>query len=223
MNNVAYGLIMQELERGDSGVRSFASVQGSLVMYPIHAFGSEEQKRASGCPQLASRRERSAASASPSPTSAPTRAACGPARAQGRRPLGPQRQQDVDHQRHHRRRRRRLGQGRRRTTDPRLPGREGHAGLHAPRDHRASSRCARRVTSRARLRGLRSPRRTVLPERDGAARRRSSCLNAGALRHRLGRGRRRAWPATTRRSSTPRTASSSASRSPATSSCSRSS
>jgi glutaryl-CoA dehydrogenase len=41
---VAYGLIMQELERGDSGVRSFASVQGSLVMYPIWAFGSEAQK-----------------------------------------------------------------------------------------------------------------------------------------------------------------------------------
>ncbi|MEK7205896.1 MAG: acyl-CoA dehydrogenase family protein, partial [candidate division NC10 bacterium] len=41
INNVAYGLIMQELERGDSGVRSFASVQGSLVMYPIHAFGAE--------------------------------------------------------------------------------------------------------------------------------------------------------------------------------------
>ena len=45
LNNVAYGLIMQELERGDSGVRSFASVQGALVMYPIHAFGSEEQRR----------------------------------------------------------------------------------------------------------------------------------------------------------------------------------
>src|SRR5947209_3038412 len=44
LNNVAYGLIMQELERGDSGVRSFASVQGALVMYPIYAFGSEEQK-----------------------------------------------------------------------------------------------------------------------------------------------------------------------------------
>jgi glutaryl-CoA dehydrogenase len=44
INNVAYGLIMQELERGDSGVRSFASVQGSLVMYPIHAFGAESQK-----------------------------------------------------------------------------------------------------------------------------------------------------------------------------------
>ncbi len=41
---VAYGLIMQELERGDSGLRSFASVQGGLVMYPIHAFGSEDQK-----------------------------------------------------------------------------------------------------------------------------------------------------------------------------------
>ena len=45
LNNVAYGQIMQELERGDSGVRSFASVQGALVMYPIHAFGSEEQKK----------------------------------------------------------------------------------------------------------------------------------------------------------------------------------
>ena len=45
LGNVAYGLIMQELERGDSGIRSCASVQGALVMYPIFAFGSEEQKR----------------------------------------------------------------------------------------------------------------------------------------------------------------------------------
>ncbi len=44
MNNVAYGLVMQELERGDSGLRSFASVQGSLVMYPIRTYGSEAQK-----------------------------------------------------------------------------------------------------------------------------------------------------------------------------------
>jgi glutaryl-CoA dehydrogenase len=44
LNNVAYGLIMQELERGDSGLRSFASVQSGLVMYPIYAFGDEEQK-----------------------------------------------------------------------------------------------------------------------------------------------------------------------------------
>ena len=44
LSDIGYGLAMQELERGDSGIRSFASVQGSLVMYPIHAFGSEEQK-----------------------------------------------------------------------------------------------------------------------------------------------------------------------------------
>lgn len=44
LGNVAYGLIMQELERGDSGLRSFVSVQSALVMYPIYAFGSKEQK-----------------------------------------------------------------------------------------------------------------------------------------------------------------------------------
>jgi glutaryl-CoA dehydrogenase len=53
LNNVAYGLIMQELERGDSGVRSFASVQGALVMYPIFAFGSDDQKK-KWLPQMAS-------------------------------------------------------------------------------------------------------------------------------------------------------------------------
>ncbi len=45
LSNVAYGLIMQELERGDSGLRSFASVQSGLVMYPIHRYGSDEQKQ----------------------------------------------------------------------------------------------------------------------------------------------------------------------------------
>ena len=45
MSNVEYGLVMQELERGDSGVRSFVSVQSALAMYPIYAFGSEEQKQ----------------------------------------------------------------------------------------------------------------------------------------------------------------------------------
>jgi glutaryl-CoA dehydrogenase len=53
LNNVSYGLIMQELERGDSAIRSFASVQGSLVMYPIHTFGNEEQ-RERWLPRLAS-------------------------------------------------------------------------------------------------------------------------------------------------------------------------
>jgi len=45
LNNVMYGLICQELERGDSAIRSFCSVQGSLVMFPIHAYGSEAQKQ----------------------------------------------------------------------------------------------------------------------------------------------------------------------------------
>ncbi|MCK6553106.1 acyl-CoA dehydrogenase family protein [Candidatus Binatia bacterium] len=45
LNNIAYGLICQEMERGDSGLRSMVSVQGSLCMHPIHAFGSEEQKQ----------------------------------------------------------------------------------------------------------------------------------------------------------------------------------
>jgi glutaryl-CoA dehydrogenase len=52
LGEVAYGLIMQELERGDSGIRSFCSVQGSLCMYPIYAFGSEEQKQ-SWLPRMA--------------------------------------------------------------------------------------------------------------------------------------------------------------------------
>lgn len=56
VSNVAYGLIMQELERGDSGLRSFASVQSGLVMYPIHRYGSEEQKR-QWLPDLAAARK----------------------------------------------------------------------------------------------------------------------------------------------------------------------
>jgi glutaryl-CoA dehydrogenase len=56
MSNIEYGLIMQELERGDSGLRSFASVQGALVMFPIHAYGSEEQRRR-WLPELAAGRK----------------------------------------------------------------------------------------------------------------------------------------------------------------------
>ena len=53
LDNTAYGLVMQELERGDSGLRSFVSVQGGLVMYPIHRYGSEQQKQ-KYLPELAS-------------------------------------------------------------------------------------------------------------------------------------------------------------------------
>ncbi len=56
LNNVAYGLIMQELERGDSGIRSFASVQGALVMYPIYRMGSDAQKQ-QWLPRLAAGKE----------------------------------------------------------------------------------------------------------------------------------------------------------------------
>lgn len=56
VSNLAYGLMMQELERGDSGLRSFVSVQGTLAMYPIYAYGSEEQKR-KWLPELAAGRK----------------------------------------------------------------------------------------------------------------------------------------------------------------------
>ena len=55
MSNVEYGLVMQELERGDSGFRSFVSVQSALVMYPIYTFGSDEQKN-KWLPELAAGR-----------------------------------------------------------------------------------------------------------------------------------------------------------------------
>ena len=53
LDYISYGLMMQELERGDSGVRSTASVQGSLVMFPIYAYGSEDQRK-KYLPKLAS-------------------------------------------------------------------------------------------------------------------------------------------------------------------------
>ena len=53
MSNVAYGIMCQEMERGDSGIRSIVSVQGSLVMYPIYAYGSEAQRN-KWLPKLAS-------------------------------------------------------------------------------------------------------------------------------------------------------------------------
>jgi glutaryl-CoA dehydrogenase len=71
LNNVAYGLIMQELERGDSGIRSFASVQGALVMYPI--FTPSARGAEAGVASPWPRVRRSGASASPSRTTGPTR------------------------------------------------------------------------------------------------------------------------------------------------------
>ena len=98
MSNVEYGLIMQELERGDSGLRSFVSVQGALVMYPIHTYGSEEQKQhwlprlQSGAGDRLLRADRAGFRLEPR-----RHAHHRPAR---RRRLGAQRREDLDHQRH---------------------------------------------------------------------------------------------------------------------------
>ena len=123
LGSVAAGLIMQELERGDSGLRTFASVQGSLAMMAINLFGSEEQKNfwlpamAQGnearlfCPHRARLRFESRRPALP--------------RTQDCGRLPPQRSEEVDRQRHHRRRGGGVGQGRGRNlaSIPRAPAR----------------------------------------------------------------------------------------------------
>ena len=126
MSNVEYGLIMQELERGDSGVRSFVSVQGALVMYPIYTYGSEEQKQ-QWLPRLQSgasggllRTDRAGLRLEPG----------GHAhhRAARRRRLDSERRENLDHQRHAGGCGDRVGA--RRGRHPRIPGGEGHAGIH---------------------------------------------------------------------------------------------
>ena len=79
MSNVEYGLIMQELERADSGIRSFVSVQGALVMYPIHSPTGPRSRSGAGCRGCRAAR-RWGVSASPSRISAPIPPACAPPR-----------------------------------------------------------------------------------------------------------------------------------------------
>ena len=136
----AYGLACMELEAGDSGVRSLVSVQGSLAMYAIHRWGSEEQKQqwlpamaagdAIGCFGLTE------PDAGSDPGSMRTRA-----RRDGDR-LDPARPEDVDHERVDRRRRRRVGADRR--GHPRLSRAARHARASPPRTSTASSRCGPR-------------------------------------------------------------------------------
>ena len=180
VNHVAYGLIAKEIEAVDSGYRSAMSVQSSLVMYPIHAFGSEEQRRrwlpgmASGeiigCFGLTESRRR-------------LRSGLHAHGRQGRRRrLRAQRRQDVDHQCADGRRRPGVGQARRR--DPRLPGR---ARLRRP-DHAED----RKQALLARLGHRRDFAGRRVRARGGAA---AGCARPqgplllpqqGPLRHRLG-------------------------------------
>ena len=135
LGSVAGGLIMQELERGDSGLRTFASVQGSLAMTAIDLFGSEEQK-SRWLPEMAQGTKLGCfALTEPGFGSNPGGLRCRARKtADG---LSPQRREEMDRQRHHRRCCRGLGQSRRRIRrrlggrrcDPRVPGGEGDARL----------------------------------------------------------------------------------------------
>ncbi len=160
-----------ERKSGDSGLRSFVSVQGSLAMFPIHAYGSEEQKQKFlpemaagsmiGCFGLTRGRRRQR----------PHRDA-DHGHAQGRW-MGHQRQQDVDHQRVARRRRGHLGEDRRRRA--RVPGERGTPGFTATDIHRKLSLRAS-VTSELRLDAVEVPESAVLPGVSGM-RGPLSCLN----------------------------------------------
>ena len=109
MSNVEYGLVMQELERGDSGLRSFVSVQSALVMYPIYTFGSDEQKN-TWLPALASG-EKLGCFGLTEPGFGSNPGGMTTTRAQGGRRVHFERRKNVDHVGQHRRRGRDLGQG----------------------------------------------------------------------------------------------------------------
>ncbi len=170
LNNVAYGLIMQELERGDSGIRSFASVQGALVMYPIYAFGSDEQKK-NWLPLPGIR-----------PGDRLLRADRARLRLQSRRDdhhrardegrLGAERHQDVDHERLAGHRLHHLGQ------DRRVDDAKSIRGFIVPTDTKGYA--ARDQKGKLSLRGQRHERDP--PCRTSIFRRTRSCRNRGGLK-----------------------------------------
>ena len=167
----AYGIVCQELEAGDSGLRSFVSVQGSLAMFAIWRFGSEEQKQewlprmaageAIGCFGLT---EPDAGSDPGSMRTTAKRSGDG---------LGAQRHQDVDHERLAVRRRGRLGAHRRRRA--RLPRPARHARLHDA-GHPPEAVAARLGDSELILDDVRLPASAQLPEAEGL-RAPLACLN----------------------------------------------
>ena len=185
MSNVEYGLIMQELERVDSGVRSFVSVQGALVMYPIYTYGSDEQKQtlAAGAAERQGGRVLR-------PDGAGFRLEPGGHahhRAARRRWLGAQRREDVDHQRNHGRCGGRLGARRRGHPSASWwsAGRRASttSDIHGKWSMRAS------VTSSLSFADCRVTETRPAAGREGLERAALLPL-AGALRHRVGRDRR---------------------------------
>ena len=185
MSNVEYGLIMQEIERGDSGLRSFVSVQGALVMYPILQYGSEEQKsrwlprcspaKAIGCfgltePDFGS-----------NPAAMRTRAVRDGSR------LGAQRRENLDHQRFDRGCRRSLGQNRRTAFAASSSNEARPASPHPKFTANGPMRAS--VTSSLSFTDCRVPESAMLPGAKGLQSP-AGLPFPGALRHRLGRHRR---------------------------------
>ena len=180
MSNVEYGLIMQELERGDSGLRSFVSVQGALVMYPINQYGSAEQKarwlpalqqgKAIGCfgltePDFGS-----------NPSAMRTRAA------KGRRSFYPQWGEGLDHIRHNCGCG--LGVGSYGARNPRFSGREGNAGVYLQRHQ--GEMVAARLSDFEPFPAGRSSARVQYASRGTGTSSSAELPYASALRHRVG-------------------------------------
>ena len=183
-SSVAYGLTCMELEAGDAGVRSAVSVQGSLAMFPIWRFGSEEQKERWLPPMHRGEVIGCFGLTEPDAGSDP-----GSMRTHARRDgsgLDPERREDVDHERLYRRHRDRLGAHRRRR-HPRLHRREGHARVLGARDPQEAL-----VASLGHLRAGAPGRprtRRQRPSRRDHAPRAALVLERSPLRDRLGRCR----------------------------------
>ncbi len=186
MSNVAYGLVMQELERGDSGLRSFVSVQSALVMFPIYTYGSSESKRQVAAAPAKRQSARLFRAYRAAIWLQPRRHAH--ARRAPRQPLCPERRKDVDHQRLHRRRRPGVGQVRGRRKDSRLPCGKGHERFHGA-GHSRQTFSARFHHVRPGVQRLRNSRGKCAAGRC-RTQRPAELPDAGALRHRLGRHRR---------------------------------
>ena len=162
MSNVEYGLVMQELERGDSGVRSFVSVQGALVMYPIQAYGSRS-RRTGGC--RAAEREGGRLLRVDGAGFRIEPGGHARHRAARRRRLDAQRRENLDHQRRHARRGGGVGAGagRHRRDSWWRPGTPGYStsDIHGKWSMRAS------VTSSLAFADCRVPEGDRLPRRRG--------------------------------------------------------